>query len=132
MDESVGKKHIDLKDMEVYQLARGLSSKAWEIYSRLHWQDKKIMGDQFVTATDSVGANFTEGYGRYHYMDKVKFCYNARGSLFEAADYWLELLRERKKINEKQYNGYYSVYKRLQVKLNNYISAIYKSNNKKK
>ena len=131
MDESAGKKHIDLKDMEIYQLARELSSKAWKIYGRLHWQDKKTMGDQFVTATDSVGANFTEGYGRYHYMGKVKFCYNARGSLFEAADYWLELLFEREKISEKQYNGYYSVYKKIQIKLNNYISAIYNSNSKK-
>lgn len=28
------------------------------------------MGDQFITAADSFGANIVEGYGRYHNLDK--------------------------------------------------------------
>ncbi|GIV44793.1 MAG: hypothetical protein KatS3mg035_1916 [Bacteroidia bacterium] len=31
------------------------------------------MGDQFVRATDSIGANIAEGYGRFHYLEKLKF-----------------------------------------------------------
>jgi len=31
------------------------------------------MGNQFLTAADSVGANIDEGYGRFHHLDRVKF-----------------------------------------------------------
>ena len=34
--------HIELRDMEIYKLSRELSRQAWEIYSALHWQDKKV------------------------------------------------------------------------------------------
>jgi len=50
------KKYITLKDLEVYQLARELSRLAWEVYEKLDWHDKKIIGDQFIKSTDSVGA----------------------------------------------------------------------------
>jgi hypothetical protein len=49
------KKFIPLKDLEVYRLARELSKIAWEIYDCLDWQDRKTMGDQFLTASDSIG-----------------------------------------------------------------------------
>jgi four helix bundle protein len=77
------KKHILLNDLEIYKLARELSKIAWEIYNSFDWQTKKIMGDQFIEAADSVGANIAEGYGRFHYLERIKFCYNGRASLFE-------------------------------------------------
>ncbi|HRZ29314.1 MAG TPA: four helix bundle protein [Candidatus Paceibacterota bacterium] len=43
-----------------------------------------IIGTQFITAIDSIGANIAEGCGRFHYLDKNKFMYNARGSLMES------------------------------------------------
>lgn len=51
------KEYIELKDLTVYKLARELSKIAWEIYSKLSWQEKKIIGDQFIESIDSVGAN---------------------------------------------------------------------------
>ena len=52
-------KYIELKDLDVYKLARELSRIAWEIYSKFDWQTKKIIGDQFITAIYSVGANIS-------------------------------------------------------------------------
>ena len=120
-------KYITLEELEVYQLARKLSSIAWTIYESLSWQDKKIMGDQFIEATDSIGANVAEGYGRFHYLDKIKFYYNSRGSYMEANKHWLSLLMERKKIEKKLFDEYNSIGKNFSVKLNNYISSTYKS-----
>jgi four helix bundle protein len=116
--------YIELKDLEVYKLSRELSRNGWQIYNKLVWQIKKIMGDQFITATDSVGANVAEGYGRFHYLDKNKFYYNARGSLIEAGEHWLELMMERKVVEEPDYQGYLKIYNQLKPKLNKLISAI--------
>src|SRR3989338_8082074 len=99
-------KYIKLQDLEVYKLARELSQLGWLIYEPLIWQDKKIIGDQFIESTDSVGANIAEGYKRFHYLDKIKFYYNARASLCESSEHWLELLFERNKVNIDTYNKF--------------------------
>ena len=121
------KNYIRLKDLEVYQLARQLSSIAWEIYDRLPWQQRKVIGDQFLESADSVGANIVEGYSRFHYLDKIKFYYNSRGSLTECCCHWAELLEERKLISEMESQGLKILYKQLSVKLNNFITATYAS-----
>jgi len=120
-------KYIKIQDLELYKLARELSRIGWEIYSELNWQDKKIMGDQFIEATDSFGSNTTEGYSRYHYLDKIKFMYNARASLSEANDFWIEIMTERKKVKIEKYNKYKTIGEKSKIKLQNFISSIYKS-----
>ena len=113
---------MDIKDLEVYRLANEISNEAWIIYDKLDWRDKKTMGDQFISAIDSVGANIAEGFGRYHYLDRNKFNYNARGSLFESL-YWLETTKRRDKITEFQFSLLEKKLINLSVKLNNYISS---------
>lgn len=124
--------YIKLQDLDVYKLARELSRLGWAIYDKLTWQDKKVIGDQFITSTDSFGANLTEGYSRYHYLDKIKFYYNARASLAEANDYWVELLFERKKISIKEYKPFKNLAISCSIKLQNFIKVHYtaKENNK--
>ncbi|MDZ7611394.1 MAG: four helix bundle protein [Candidatus Moranbacteria bacterium] len=126
------KKFIPVQDLEIYKLARELSKTGWKIYDQLNWQDKKTTGDQFIRATDSFGANFVEGYARYHFLDKIKFCYNARGSLSEASDYWIELLKERNKVNQENYNQFKETANKSSIKLQNFITATYRSKNNNK
>ena len=73
------------------------------------------------------GANIAEGYSRYHYLDKIKFFYIARGSLTEAFNHWLELLKERDKIKEKNYQAYKEVAVKASLKLQNFITTNYKA-----
>lgn len=115
------KKFIPVKELIVYQLARKLSVIAWNIYSKMNFEDKKHIGDQFIRSTDSIGANIAEGYARFHYLDKVRFYYNARASQSESTDHWLELLLERNKINQITFDEYKTISKDLQIKLNNFI-----------
>ena len=117
--------------MEVYKLARELSGLGWEIYEKLDWQTKKIMGDQFIESTDSSGANIAEGYRRYHYLDQIKFYYNARASLSEANNHWLDLLYERNKVDKGKYDKFKEISKNLEVKLNNFIAVTYKAKSQK-
>jgi len=114
---------IELRDLEVYQLSRKLSRIAWDIFCRMNFEDKKHMGDQFLRSVDSIGANIAEGYGRYHYLDKVRFYYNARGSHFESFIHWFELLKERDKISETEYSSVSGTAHTLLIKLNNFINS---------
>lgn len=122
--------YIQLKDLEVYKLSRELSRMAWAIYEELGWRDKKIMGDQFIESADSVGANISEGYKRYHYLDRIKFYYNSRSSLSESCSHWLELLYEREKMTQDKYEKVKEIEKKLSVKLANFISTTYNAKNR--
>lgn len=126
------KKYIPLIDLEVYQLSRQLSKYAWSIYESLVWQDKKIMGDQFIESVDSVGANIAEGYHRYHFLDKVKFYFYSRGSLAECTTHWIELLFERGKVSKEKFDDFTLIAKKLEVKLNNFITVTYNQTKKEK
>ncbi len=117
--------YVHLYDLEVYKLARELSRVGWQIYEKLDWQTKKIMGDQFIESTDSTGANIAEGYGRFHFLDKIKFYYNSRASLFECGLHWISLLEEREKVEHDLALEFKNVAKQLSVKLNNFITVSY-------
>jgi four helix bundle protein len=90
-------------------------------------QERILMGNQFLTAADSVGANIDEGYGRFHYLDRVKFLYNGRASMLEAFEHWLQLLLEREFISDAAHDNIVKVNQELSINLNNFISSIYKS-----
>lgn len=124
------KRYIILKDLQVYQLSRKLSALAWEVYSKLSWDQKKIIGDQFIRSIDSVGANVAEGYARYHYLDKVRFYFFSRGSLSEACQHWAELMFEREIIDQKTFDSIQEIHKQLEIKLNNFISTTLKNSKK--
>lgn len=112
--------HYNLDSLQVYQIALDFGRKSWNIYCNLSWQVKKVMGDQFIRAVDSIGSNIAEGYGRYHYKDKVKFYYNSRGSLLETK-HWVKILLERCCINKEVYDDLEKDLNILNVKLNSYI-----------
>jgi len=43
---------VELKDLEIYRLAREISKEAWLIYEKFEWQDRKVVGDQWLTSID--------------------------------------------------------------------------------
>jgi len=123
-------KYIPVQELKVYLLSRELSSKGWEIYGKLNFEQKKLFGDQFLRAIDSIGANIAEGYARYHALDQVRFYHIARGSLSEAINHWASLLLERQVISETDYNYLIEKHKILEIKLNNFISTTRNSSEK--
>lgn len=114
--------YIPLEKLEVYIHAREYSRLSWSVYDAMSWQVRKFIGDQMITSVDSVGANIAEGYGRFHYLDKNKFYYNARGSLFESK-HWFDLLLERRLLDQSKHGQLIAVYKQIEIKLNALIRA---------
>ncbi len=121
--------YIKLEDLEVYQLAKKASKLGWQIYEKLSWQEKKIIGDQFIESLDSIIANIAEGYGRYHYLDKVKFYYNSRASLLENKT-WVELMEERNIGNQSKLKKLYSLLKKTHYKINQFIKSTVRNKDK--
>ena len=125
------KKYISFENLEVYQLAQEISKVSWEIYQKFNWEIKKIIGEQFITAIDSIGANIAEGYGRYHFLDKIKFFYNARASLFEA-QHWLKLISCRGLSDKEKLKFLEKNLEELNLKINMLIKANFKVKNEGK
>lgn len=116
------KNYVKLGKLEIYQTSVKLSENAWGIYEKMNWQGKKIFGDQFIRVIDFIGANIAEGYGRFHYLDRIRFYYNARGSLFEAK-HWILLLKERSKIHKKEFQYFLKKLNELHKQLNIFIKS---------
>lgn len=121
----MGGDYLLLSDLKPYRLAVEFGRICWQIYETMSWGERKIIGDQFITAADSIGANIAEGYGRFHYLDRIKFYYNARGSILETK-HWLLLLRDRQKLdNLTQYHQLSEQINALHKQLNIYIKYCY-------
>ncbi|MFZ5845273.1 MAG: four helix bundle protein [Patescibacteria group bacterium] len=58
--------------------------------------------DQLRRSASSVTANIAEGWGRFHYQDKLRFYYQARGSNSEVENFLL-LSRDLSCLNEKEF-----------------------------
>lgn len=126
------KKFIPLQDLEVYRLARKLSSLAWGIYRRLTFQQRKVWGDQMLSAVDSVGANIAEGYARFHFSEKSRFYYISRASLSEGVEHWIDLGFEREIVSIQEFELFSKIRLDVQVKLNNMIKSTYAAKNQPK
>ena len=71
------------EDLECYQLALQVLREVYRIVKRLPLEEKYNLAHQMRKAAVSVVLNIAEGYGRYHYLDNLRFYYIARGSLNE-------------------------------------------------
>lgn len=108
---------MKLEDMEIYQIAMEIGDDVW--FSVVDWENlaKYSVGQQIIKSSDSIAANISEGYGRYHFNDRKNFMFNSRGSLFETKT-WLTKAKNRSIITEEFFNFEIQKLERLGVKLN--------------
>lgn len=71
------------EDLDCYKLALQVFREAYRVAGFLPPEEKYNLGDQLRRAATSILLNIAEGYGRYHYLDSLRFYYIARGSLME-------------------------------------------------
>ncbi len=71
------------EDLECYQLGRKVFREAYRVAGLLPAEEKYNLADQLRRAAASIVLNIAEGYGRYHYLDSLRFYYIARGSITE-------------------------------------------------
>lgn len=114
---------MKLEELKVYQLSMDLGDEIWDIASQWNYFSKDTVGKQLVRAADSVAANLSEGFGRYHYKEAKNFGYYSRGSLYETKT-WLCKANKRGLLDNNTFNRFLKDIDIIGVKLNNYINAI--------
>ena len=116
-------KYLKLNDIDAYKVNYHLSNYIWNIIVKWEHFPKHTIGIQFVTAADSISANIAEGYGRFHYLDNIKFCRDARGSLNETLDH-LTVAFDEKYINEERLIQLNQQFEKVLKLLNGYIGYL--------
>ena len=114
---------MDLDDLEVYQLSMELGDEVWEIVKEWDYFRRDTLGKQLIRAVDSIAANLSEGFGRYHFKENKQFCYYSRGSLYETRTF-LTKAHQRGFIDGPTFSSWTRKLDSLAVKLNNYINSI--------
>ncbi|MFW6118264.1 MAG: four helix bundle protein [Chloroflexota bacterium] len=118
------------ENLEVWRMGRDLVTKVYMLTASLPLSETFGLTAQIKRAVLSVPANIAEGFGRYHYMDKAKFCLNARGSLYELKSHLL-IAEDLGYLKQSQaVSDILTLTDNLGVKLNNLIATTRKLKNK--
>lgn len=112
-------------DLKAWQVNYELTKKIYNLTKTFPKTEKYGLTDQLRRASSSITANIAEGWGRYHFADKVNFYYNARGSNCEVQNF-LILAKDMKYINKKRYNEMNNLAYRGYKILNGLIKSINK------
>ena len=113
---------MKLEELKVYQLSMKIGEEVWNEVEKWNSFAKNTVGYQLVRAVDSVTANLSEGFGRYHYKEAKNFSYYSRGSLYETKT-WLTKASNRKLISEESFVNFIKEIDIIGIKLNNYINS---------
>jgi four helix bundle protein len=77
---------LGIATLKVWRLAKDLALWVYrELLPGLPESERWGLADQLRRSSLSVVANIAEGYGRYYFRERIRFCYMARGSLEELA-----------------------------------------------
>ncbi|HLF28304.1 MAG TPA: four helix bundle protein [Anaerolineae bacterium] len=113
------------EDLECFKLALDLVVNAHEFARRLPADEKYDLVQQVRRSSKSVTANIAEGYGRYHYLDSLKFYSNARGSLNETLSHFIQG-RVLAYIDQAYFAQLYCLARQAEKALNGYMSYVRK------
>lgn len=119
---------MDLDKLKVYQMAMEIGELCWNIVDEWNYFQRDTIGKQLVRSADSIAANISEGYGRYHFKENKNFNFYARGSLFETKT-WIIKAHRRGFVDETIYLKLKKELNNLGYLLNRYIKSIGSTHN---
>ena len=112
-----------LNDLEIYREAMDIGEEIWTIVLGWDFFAKDTIGKQVVRSADSIAANLSEGYGRFHFKENQKFCYYSRGSA-EETQTWIEKAARRNLVEREAARILYDRVETYKKRLNAYIRSI--------
>jgi four helix bundle protein len=81
------KAYRSFEEMPVWQKAMDLAVKVFELTENLPRKEDYGLASQIRRAALSISGNLSEGFGRKHTRDKLKFYVNFRSSLAETKNH---------------------------------------------
>jgi four helix bundle protein len=120
----------DFTELNVWQKARELKNDIYSLTNAFQNEEKYRLADQLIRSSRSISSNIAEGHGRFTYKDQIHFCIQARGSLSEVQNHFIDAL-DCKIIDDTVYNEFLSKIKTVEKMLNGYISFLRERINEK-
>jgi four helix bundle protein len=114
---------MTIDNLEIYILSIKIGEDIWGIVIKWDYFAKDTIGKQLVRAADSVAANISEGYGRFHFKEEKQFLFYARGSLFETKTF-VDQAHTRKLISDERFIDLKEKIILLLKKINSFINSI--------
>lgn len=112
----------NFKDLKVWQLSSQLSKEIAFLVPTFPKDEKYELIDDLLRAARSIPANISEGFGRYHFNEKIQFYNIARGSTLEVQNHLIEA-KNLNYISDEIYDKYNLRYHIVEIKLNNLIKS---------
>ena len=111
--------------LDVWKEARLFRIMIIDLCKKIPCEENFRLIDQIKRSSRFVTANIAEGYGRFHYIDNIKFCWDARGSLNETFDH-MTVAFDEKYITEEQLAQHKQQFEKILRLLNGYIGYLKK------
>lgn len=118
---------MNLDKLDVWVRAKDFALAVYkDVVPHLPSDEKWNLTQQLKRAAQSIPANIAEGHGRYHFLDNVRFCYIARGSLTEVQSH-MALAHDLGYLSDEIYKQMTIHAESIGKQLNNYISYLKRS-----
>ena len=86
-------------------------------------RERYDLAPQMRRSSKSVMTNIAEGYGRYHYLDSLRFYYIARGSLNETINHIITA-HDLRYVDNTRFQELYELGRETERTLNGYINYV--------
>ncbi len=110
----------DFMGLKCWKVSRELRKSIRNLTKTFPKDEMYRLTDQIIRSSRSITANIAEGYGRYHYLENIKFCTYSRGSLDETKDH-LTVALDENFITEAQFELYENKITEIKQLINGYI-----------
>jgi len=83
------------EDLKVWKLSHKLALEVSELVNTFPKHEKYDLASQMRRSARSIPSDISEGFGRFHFNDKLTFYERARSSLGELRNHFMEALGNR-------------------------------------
>lgn len=113
----------EFEDLKAWQLGRQPVVVCHRLAEGLPVKERYDLAPQMRHSSKSVTANIAEGYGRYHYLDSLRFYYIARGSLNETINHIITA-HDLGYVDDARFREVYDLGRETERTLNGYIAYV--------
>jgi four helix bundle protein len=110
-------------DLLVWQKSLAVAKDVYRLTIRFPREEIFGITSQIRRAAVSITCNIAEGFGRYHFKDKIRFYYQARGSVAEVENI-LILARELGYVTIPEYESLFRLLEEVYRMLNGLIRSV--------